>query len=88
MFHLFNHYIVFMEAHSCVYRVTGKSPKNLRKTKKTKTVRVCGSERLDECVHSYALYYTANTVLVLKIPALFLKVPSKVDCKIVHILVK
>lgn len=55
-FHLLNHYIVFMEAHCCVYKVTGKLPKNLRKTKKTKTVRVCGSERLDECVHSYALY--------------------------------
>lgn len=75
-----------MEAHCCVYKVTGKSPKNLRKTKKTKTVRVCGSE-IDERVHSYALCYTANTVLVLKISALLLKLPLKVDCKIVHILV-
>ena len=76
-----------MEAHCCVYKVTGKSPKNLRKTKTTKTVRVCGSERLDERVHSYALCYTANTVLVLKISALLLKLPLKADCKIVHILV-
>lgn len=87
MFHLLNHYIVFMEARCCVYKVTGKLPKHLRKTKKTRTVRVCGSERLDECVHSYALCYTANTVLVLKISALLLKVPLKVDCKIVHVLV-
>ena len=86
MFHLLNRYIVFMGAHFCVYRITGKSPKYLRKTKKTKTVRVCGSERLDERVHSYALCYTANTVLVLK-TALLLKLPLKVDCKIVHILV-
>ena len=78
-----------MEAHCCLYKVTGKSPKKLRKTKlkKTKTVRVCDSERLDERVHSYALSNTTNTVLVLKISALLLKVPLNVDCKIVHVLV-
>ena len=56
VFYLLNHHIVFMEAHCCVYKVSGKLPKNLRKTKKNKTVRVCGSEGLDECVHSDALY--------------------------------
>ena len=39
-----------MEAHCCVNKVTGKLQINLRKTKKTRTVRVRGSERLDECV--------------------------------------
>ena len=87
MFHLLNHYIVLWKPIVVFIRLLKNHQKILRKTKTTKTVRVCGSERLDERVHSYALCYTANTVLVLKISALLLKLPLKVDCKIVHILV-
>lgn len=74
-----------MEAHNCVYKVIGKLPIDLC-VKQNRPKKVFGSTRLDECVHSYVLYYTANTVIVLKISALLFKVAFKVDCKIVHIL--
>ena len=81
VFHLLNRHIVFMEAHCCVYKVTGKLSKNLRKTKKDQN----SSGLWQGKIHSYALCYTANTVLFFKISALLLKVPLKVDCKIVHV---